>query len=186
MKTIIWGGGMKAKISSLGIRNKRLMILGVVFLVIGFVSTYYQFTQLDGQAPFMSNGISYYPYGNVSIILLTAGIAFTALGFLLPSQRTQQQRILSLGTRNLGLVVFGVVSLIIGLVTSYYQVLQLSGPPSNLLMYWEIVYPYRNEGIISLTVGTILIALGLLFPLQKTQQPRNILTFNAEMDDSLY
>ena len=116
----------------LGIRNKRLMILGVVFLVIGLLSTYYQFTQLDGQAPFMSNGISYYPYGNVSIILLAAGIAFTALGFLLPLQRTQQQRISSLGTRNLGLVVFGVVFLIIGLVTSYIQVVQPFGVPPFL------------------------------------------------------
>jgi len=175
---------MKAKISNLGMRNRRLMILGVAYLAIGLLSTYYQFIQLDGQVPFMSNGISYYPYGNVSIILLVAGMAFTALGFLLPSQGTQQQGISGLGTRNLGLVVSGAVSLIIGLVTSYYQVTQLAGG-GGFLMWWEIVYPYRNEGMILLGFGTILMALGFLFPLQKMQQSKSILAFNAEIDNSL-
>jgi hypothetical protein len=93
-------------------------------------------------------------------------------------------KISSLGTRNLGLVVSGVVSLIIGLVTPYYQVTQLVGG-GGFLMWWVIVYPYRNEGMILLDVAIILIALGFLLPLQKIEQPKNILTFDAEMGNSL-
>jgi hypothetical protein len=154
---------MKAKISSLGVTDKRLIILGVVFLVIGLLSSIYYWTQLVGELAFGISALQiFYPTGNIGIIVVVAGIILIVLGFLIPSLETQQQRILSLGTRSLGLIVFGIVFLTIGLVTSDYLVLlQLVGP-DPFAVFYQAVYPYRDIGVILLALGILIVAQGFL------------------------
>jgi uncharacterized membrane protein len=74
----------------------------------------------------------------------------------------------SLGVTNIGLILIGIILLAIGLVTSYYPVMQLVGH-APALVEWQTVYPYRNVGIVLLVAGIIFVALGFLYPTQKTQ-----------------
>ena len=71
-------------------------------------------------------------------------------------------------TRNKGLIVFGIVFLVIGLVASFYQVTQRVGQPP-MLVEDQIFTPYQNVGIILLIAGIVFLALGLIPP-QKTMQ----------------
>jgi uncharacterized membrane protein len=148
-------------------RNKELMILGIVLLLIGSVASYYQWTQYETHVLDIPQIV--YPYNNVGIILLVAGIIFIALRFIFPLQRTPQQKISSLGIRYIGLFLFGIVLLVTGLVASYYQVTQLVGQPP-FLVTWQKVYPYRNVGAILLVVGIIFMTFGFLFPKKMKQE----------------
>lgn len=81
---------MTTRIPSLGIRNKGLIVFGIVFLVIGFVASFYQVPELVGSPPFLVEWQTVYPYLGTGIILLVAGIVFIALGFLLPQKTIQK------------------------------------------------------------------------------------------------
>ncbi len=61
--------------------------------------------------------------------------------------------------RNKGLIVFGIVLLIIGLVSSFYK-----APYYNY-------YPYQTFGIILSMAGIIIVVLGFLYPSHKTSPP---------------
>lgn len=61
---------------------------------------------------------------------------------------------------NKGLVVFGIILLIIGLVASFYQEKQLLS--SDGMSRGEIVIPYRNVGIGLAVAGIVFIASGFL------------------------
>jgi uncharacterized membrane protein len=64
--------------------------------------------------------------------------------------------------RNKGLIVFGIVLLIIGLVASFYK------DP-----YYYKSYPYQTLGIILSIAGIIIVVLGFLYPSHKTPLPTN-------------
>jgi uncharacterized membrane protein len=68
-----------------------LVVLGIVCLAIGLVVSFYHVTELVGSPPFLVEWQTVYPFLVVGITVLVAGILFTALGFLLPLPRTQQQ-----------------------------------------------------------------------------------------------
>jgi ABC-type antimicrobial peptide transport system permease subunit len=65
-------------------RNKGLVIFGIILLAIGLVASFYS------QRKYPTSAYDYsvmYPYQNVGIILIVAGIVFVALGLLYPSRK---------------------------------------------------------------------------------------------------
>lgn len=68
--------------SGIEIKNKGLLLLGIILLVIGLAAYLYQ----DKTSPFRSEWS--YPYQTLGLVLTFAGIIFIALGFLYPLQRT--------------------------------------------------------------------------------------------------
>jgi phosphate/sulfate permease len=70
-------------------------------------------------------------------------------------------------TRNKGFVIVGLVLLVIGLFASFYKVTHTVGQAPARITY-QIGYPYQIVGIILLLAGIVFIALGFLYPLQKT------------------
>jgi len=67
-------------------RDKGLVIFGIILLTIGSVASYYQWTQYETHVLDIPHIV--YPYNNVGIILLVAGIIFMALGFLYSPLKT--------------------------------------------------------------------------------------------------
>jgi vacuolar-type H+-ATPase subunit I/STV1 len=65
---------MEKGLANLGVRSVGLFLMGIIFLVIGLVASFYQKTQFGGQ--------TITPYMNVGLVLIVAGIIFVALGFL--------------------------------------------------------------------------------------------------------
>jgi vacuolar-type H+-ATPase subunit I/STV1 len=74
-------------------RNKGFVIVGVVLLVIGLFASFYKVTHTVGQAPAAVIPQISYPYQIVGVILLVAGIIFSALGLIL--RQKAKQKILS-------------------------------------------------------------------------------------------
>jgi uncharacterized membrane protein len=67
--------------------------------------------------------------------------------------------------RNKGLIVFGIILLIIGLVASFYSEQYISSSyPYQKLSY----QPYQIIGILLDVAGIVFVALGLLYPTRKT------------------
>jgi uncharacterized membrane protein HdeD (DUF308 family) len=62
--------------------------------------------------------------------------------------------------KNKGLIVFGIVLLIIGLVASFYK------DP-----YYYKDYPYQTIGIVLVIAGILFVALGFLYSPRKTPPP---------------
>lgn len=58
--------------------------------------------------------------------------------------------------KNQGLVVFGIILLIIGLVASFYSHTDLPGV--------RAIYPYQGIGIVLAVAGIVFVALGFLYP----------------------
>lgn len=69
--------------------------------------------------------------------------------------------------RNKGLIVFGIVLLIIGLVASFYQ----EQVTSSSYPYKETVTPYQSVGILLDVAGIVFVALGFLYSPRKTPPP---------------
>jgi drug/metabolite transporter (DMT)-like permease len=68
--------------------------------------------------------------------------------------------------RNKGLVIFGIILLVIGLVASFYhETWQTSYGPIDK------GYPYQTIGIVLAVAGIVFVALGLLYPSRKTPSP---------------
>ena len=66
--------------------------------------------------------------------------------------------------RNKGLIIFGIILLIIGLVASFYSRTEYpSGGPNT--------YPYQSIGILLVIAGIMFVALGLLYSTRKTPPP---------------
>jgi len=70
------------------VRNKGLVIFGIILLAIGLFASFYQVTQLVGQPPFLVEYQVVTPYQSVGIVLDVAGIIFLALGLLYLSRKT--------------------------------------------------------------------------------------------------
>jgi hypothetical protein len=77
-------------------RNKGLVIFGTILLAIGLFASFYQVKQFgprpsSGENPGgpLAGWQIIYPYQNVGIILLIAGIIFVALGFLYSLHKTR-------------------------------------------------------------------------------------------------
>ena len=68
--------------------------------------------------------------------------------------------------KNKGLVIFGIILLIIGLVASFY----LEQHYVSHVGY-QTVTPYQSVGIILAVAGIVFIALGFLYPSRKTPPP---------------
>jgi drug/metabolite transporter (DMT)-like permease len=70
--------------------------------------------------------------------------------------------------RNKGLIVFGAILLVIGLIASFYHATWQTdyGPIDK-------GYPYQNVGILLDVAGIVFIALGLLYSPRKTLPPSN-------------
>jgi hypothetical protein len=163
-------------------RNALSTFVGIIIatlLAIGLWASFYQVTQLAGSSPFIVWWQIVYPYRNVGIMLLVAGIISVALGFLLPLQRTQQQKISSLGVRNKRLKISGIVFLAIGLAASYIQWTQLIGEVAFGVSMWQMFYPYGNVGIILLLAGIIFIASGFLLHLRLEHSTKKRVNLNC-------
>jgi uncharacterized membrane protein HdeD (DUF308 family) len=70
-------------------RNKGLIILGIVLLVVGLFASFYKVSHIVGQAPAAETYQISYPYQIVGIIKLVVGITFISLGFLFQHKKTQ-------------------------------------------------------------------------------------------------
>ena len=71
----------------LGIKNKGLLLFGIILLVIGLIACFYSVTEEAGTY----YATTTYPYQSpVGIILTVAGIVFAALGFFYSPKRTEQ------------------------------------------------------------------------------------------------
>jgi len=70
------------------VRNKGLVIFGIILLAIGLFASFYTVVNHVGQAPAAVKLQTVYPYQSVGIILLVGGIIFTALGFLYSPRKT--------------------------------------------------------------------------------------------------
>ncbi len=68
---------------------------------------------------------------------------------------------LGIEIKNRGLLLFGAILLVIGLATYLYQ-----DTTSRFRSDWS--YPYQNLGLILTFAGVIFMALGFLYPLQRT------------------
>ena len=68
--------------------------------------------------------------------------------------------------RNKGLIGFGIILLIVGLVASFYQ-------EQHYVSHVGIqtVTPYQNVGIVLAVAGILFIALGFLYPSHRTPPP---------------
>jgi len=66
------------------IKNKGLLLFGIILLVVGLVASFYQEQHYVYHVGYQTVT----PYQTVGIILAVAGIAFVALGFFYPMQRT--------------------------------------------------------------------------------------------------
>ena len=70
----------------LGIKNKGLLVFGVILLVIGLVASFYQEQHYVHDVGTQTVT----PYQSVGIILAVAGIMLAVLGFLYSPKRTEQ------------------------------------------------------------------------------------------------
>jgi TRAP-type uncharacterized transport system fused permease subunit len=68
------------------IKNKGILLFGIILLIIGVVASFYSRTE------YPEYGRMTYPYQSIGILLVVAGIIFVALGFLYPSHRTPPQK----------------------------------------------------------------------------------------------
>jgi len=65
------------------VRNKGLIIFGIILLVIGLAAYLYGYRLYsDGSGPMV------YPYQNIGILLTVAGIVIMVLGFLYSPRKT--------------------------------------------------------------------------------------------------
>ena len=69
-------------------RNKGLIILGIIFLIIGLFASFYQVTRHVVVGDVVDGEETITPLRNVGIVLIAAGIIFLALGFLYSTQKT--------------------------------------------------------------------------------------------------
>lgn len=70
----------------LGIKNKGLMLFGIIFLVIGLVASFYEIaTWFDHEEIIRRD----YPYQTIGIMLDLVGIVFIALGFFYSPRKTE-------------------------------------------------------------------------------------------------
>jgi drug/metabolite transporter (DMT)-like permease len=68
--------------------------------------------------------------------------------------------------RNKGLIIFGIILLMIGLVASFYGYHENPYSASS-----PMVYPYQSIGILLDVAGIVFIALGFLYSPRKTLPP---------------
>ena len=85
----------------------------------------------------------------------------------------EEERKILLEERNKGLIVFGIVLLVIGLVASFYQeqvvrqpIYYVNGKPIT-----TPVTPFQSIGILPDVAGIVLVVLGLLYPSHRTLPP---------------
>jgi uncharacterized membrane protein len=73
--------------------------------------------------------------------------------------------------KNKGLIIFGIILLLIGLVAYFYP--QIRYYESGYYKGEEIsrTYPYQNLGMVLVLAGIIFIALGFLYSPRKTPPP---------------
>jgi hypothetical protein len=69
--------------------------------------------------------------------------------------------------RNKGLIIFGIILLVIGLVASFYSKTEF---PSGGYIF-RLTYPYQSIGILLDVAGIVFIALGFLYPSHRTLPP---------------
>jgi O-antigen/teichoic acid export membrane protein len=72
--------------------------------------------------------------------------------------------------RNKGLIIFGIVLLIIGLIASVYPVTKTIFE-IGLGTHDTLTYPYQTLGIILSIAGIIIVVLGFLYPSHRTLPP---------------
>ena len=75
--------------------------------------------------------------------------------------------------RKIGLLIFGIILLAIGLFASFYQVTR-NLAVGDVLDGKETITPLRNVGIVLIIAGIIFLALGFLYLSRKTQPPREL------------
>lgn len=71
--------------------------------------------------------------------------------------------------RNKGVIIFGIILLVLGLVASSYH--ELTPAPGSYCML--MAYPYLIIGLVLSLAGLVFIALGFLYSPRKTPPPTN-------------
>jgi uncharacterized membrane protein YidH (DUF202 family) len=75
--------------------------------------------------------------------------------------------------RKIGLIIFGIILLAIGLFASFYQVTR-NVAVGDVIDGKETITPLRNVGIVLIIAGIIFLALGFLYLSRKTVRPREL------------
>lgn len=65
------------------VKNMGILIFGIILFLIGLVASFYPEQYYD---------IVRYPHQNLGIVLILAGIVFTALGFLYSPRKTEPKQ----------------------------------------------------------------------------------------------
>jgi vacuolar-type H+-ATPase subunit I/STV1 len=78
---------MATETSGIEIKNKGLLLLGIILLVIGLAASLYEKIETGNVLGYTYSVSRGYPYQSIGVILAVAGIVFVALGFLYSSQR---------------------------------------------------------------------------------------------------
>jgi hypothetical protein len=73
--------------------------------------------------------------------------------------------------RNIGLILFGMTLLVIGLYASFYENKYYSNYDQRWISYSPPQLPYQGVGIILIIAGITLSAVGLFYPSRKTLPP---------------
>jgi uncharacterized membrane protein len=73
--------------------------------------------------------------------------------------------------RNKGLIIFGIILLVIGLIASFYESKYYEAAFQTWYSYNPPRYPFQTLGIILTVAGIVFVALGFLYSPRKTPPP---------------
>jgi len=76
---------MTAETKGIEIKSKEMLILGIILLLIGLVTSLYYESKTIFGVEYMRT----YPYQSIGIVLVLVGAVFIALGFLYPPRKTE-------------------------------------------------------------------------------------------------
>jgi len=84
--------GTPSVFSGIDVKNKGLLLLGIIFLIGGLIASFYHAYETDTIMQGTPYATTYtvdkgYPYQGIGAFLVVAGVVFLALAFLYPSQR---------------------------------------------------------------------------------------------------
>jgi vacuolar-type H+-ATPase subunit I/STV1 len=76
---------MTTETKGIEIKNKGILLFGIILLLIGLVASFYMHRLNPGYVPARYD----YPYQGIGIVLVLAGIVFVALGFFYSPRRQE-------------------------------------------------------------------------------------------------
>jgi len=76
---------MTMETKGIDIKNKGLLIFGIILLLIGLGASFYKETHYISRVGYQTTT----PYQNIGIVLVLAGVVFSALGFFYSPRRQE-------------------------------------------------------------------------------------------------